>query len=76
MRGCGLRDPGSIPGGDTKDRNTCPAAGFLLLCQAELCFALAKQRAGVASEFSDEKIRPVTTRCVELSSIALVVKWI
>ncbi len=54
--------PGSSPGGRTKDRNTCPAAGFLLLSEAQLCFALAKQRAGVASEFADEQTRLVTTK--------------
>ena len=53
---------GSNPTRRTKDTNTSPAGGFVLLCEAERCFALAKPRAGVASEFVDEQTRLVTTR--------------
>jgi len=36
--------PGSSPGGRTKDRNTCPAAGFLLLSEAQRCFCLSEAK--------------------------------
>ena len=42
-------------------QKSVPAHSFLPWCKAERCFAIAKPRAGVASEFFDEKIRLVTT---------------
>ncbi len=36
--------PGSNPGGRTKVRNTCPAAGFLLLSEPERCRVSRRDR--------------------------------
>jgi hypothetical protein len=63
---CNEEVTGSIPVGSTKDTNVPPARDFVLLRKAQPYFALAKWRAGVASEFSDEKIRLVTTKAVHL----------
>lgn len=59
---CGAADVGSIPTEGTRDTNACPAAGFVLLCRTQRCFAIAKTRVGVANEFADEQIRFVTTK--------------
>ncbi len=63
---CGADDVGSIPTGSTKDTNTRPAASFVLLGWAQRYFVVTKSRAGVESEFSDEKIRLVTTKYVKV----------
>ena len=42
-------------------QNNLPCGRFFGWCEAQRCFALAKPRAGVASEFAVEQIRLVTT---------------
>jgi hypothetical protein len=37
---------GSFPAGRTKDINTCPAAGFMLLCEAESCSSFENDELG------------------------------
>ena len=54
--------PGSNPGGRTRSKTPALRQVFAFWCEAERCFAYAKPRAGVASEFDDDQIRLVTTR--------------
>ena len=50
---------GSNPSGRTEDTKNRLEAVFVLLCEAQRCFALAKPRAGFASELADEPTRLV-----------------
>jgi hypothetical protein len=60
---------GSNPSGRTKTRNL-PCGRFFALCEAQRCFAIAKPRAGVASDFADEQTRLVPTKRFFLPRIA------
>ena len=73
---CGGYDVGSIPTGSTRDTITCPAAGFVLVCWLERCFASKRNReVGSCGQTCDgkfgtpdHKIRPPVLIYVRKSS--------
>ena len=59
-----LRRDERIPLAFVLGDSQAPARGFVLVREAQRCFALAKPRAGVASDFADEQSRLVYAHLV------------